>query len=188
MYDSYDWMNRFGDRGWHEHQAAARLVGVLLARLANARVVPLDYVGWGTEMTKLVGQLDSAIAKRGWPVQTQALRDALARFTATAVAFAGVRDSALSDDGDHPWARVNAALMQVERRFTRPQGLVSDGWFKSLQFASDVDNGYATLAFPTVSEAVRYADAATAERELADLVTRLEASRQALEDATAALR
>jgi len=188
MYDSYDWMSRFGDPGWREHQAAARLVGVLLARLANARVVPLDYVGWGTEMTKLVGQLDSAIAKRGWAVQTQGLRDALARFTATAVAFAGARDSALSGPGDYPWARVNAALMQVERRFTRPQGLVSDGWFKSLQFASDVDNGYATLVFPTVSEAARYADAATAERELADLVTRLETSRQALEEAAAALR
>jgi N-acetylated-alpha-linked acidic dipeptidase len=135
-----------------------------------------------------VGQLDSAIAKRGWAVQTQGLKDALARFTATASAFAGARDSALGASADDQWARVNAALMQVERRFTRAQGLVSDGWFKSLQFASDVDNGYATLAFPTVSEAARYADAATTERELADLVTRLEASRQALEEATAALR
>jgi len=188
MYDSFDWMNRYGDRGWREHQAAARLVGVLLARLANARVVPLDYVGWGNEMTRLVGQLDSAIATRGWTVQTQGLKDALSRFTATAATFAGARDSALGASADRPWARVNAALMQVERRFTRPEGLVSDGWFKSLQFASDLDNGYATLAFPTVSEAVRYADAPTAERELTDLVTRLEASRLALEEATAALQ
>ncbi|HEY6109630.1 MAG TPA: hypothetical protein VIV56_12100, partial [Gemmatimonadales bacterium] len=64
----------------------------------------------------------------------------------------------------------------------------SDGWFKSLQFASDVDNGYATLAFPTVNEAARYADAATVERELADAVTRLEASRAALEEAAALVR
>lgn len=188
VYDSFDWMNRFGDPSWREHQAAARLVAVLLARLANARVVPLDYAGWGAEMTGLVGQLDSAIAKRGWSVSTQGLKDALGRFSATAQAFAAARDSALEAGADKPWDRVNAALMQVERRFTRPQGLVSDGWFKSLQFASDVDNGYATLAYPTVNEAVRYADAATAERELADVVTRLEAARQALEEATAALR
>ena len=188
MYDSFDWMNRFGDPGWREHQAAVRLVAVLLARLGNARVVPLDYVGWGGEMTGLVGQLDSAIARRGWSVSTQGLRDALGRFTATALSFATARDSALAAGADRPWARVNAALMQVERRFTRPEGLASDGWFKSLQFASDVDNGYATLAFPTVNEAARYADAATAERELADAVTRLEASRAALEEAAALMR
>jgi N-acetylated-alpha-linked acidic dipeptidase len=188
MYDSFDWMNRFGDPGWREHQAAARLVAVLVARLANAAVVPLDYVGWGAEMTRLVGQLDSAIAKRGWTVSTQGLRDAFGRFNAAARAFAAARDSALASGSDHPWARVNAALLQVERRFTRPQGLVSNDWFRSLQFASDVDNGYATLAFPTVNEAVRYADAATAQRELADAVSRLDASRAALEEATAALQ
>jgi N-acetylated-alpha-linked acidic dipeptidase len=188
MYDSFDWMSRFGDPGWREHQAAARLVSVMLSRLANAPVVPLDYVAWGTEMTRLVSQLDSGIAGKGWSVSTQGLRDALTRFTAAADTLAVARDAAFAGPGDRPWAQVNAALMQVERRLTRPQGLVSDPWFKSLQFASDVDNGYATLAFPTVNEAIRYADAATAEGELADLVTRLDWARQALEDATTALQ
>jgi N-acetylated-alpha-linked acidic dipeptidase len=83
---------------------------------------------------------------------------------------------------------VNAALMQVERRLTRPEGLVSRPWYRSLQFASDLDNGYATMAFPSVNEAIRYADSATTERELADLVTRVDQARGALEQATAALR
>ena len=78
--------------------------------------------------------------------------------------------------------------MQVERRLTRPEGLRSNAWFKSLQFASDVDNGYATVAFPSVSEAIRYGDVATVERELADLVARVDRARVALEEATAALR
>jgi N-acetylated-alpha-linked acidic dipeptidase len=79
--------------------------------------------------------------------------------------------------------------MQVERRLTRPQGLTYAGsWFKSLQFASDVDNGYATLAFPTVAEAIRYGDAGVTSRELVDLATRIDSARAALEDARAALR
>src|SRR5216684_840320 len=45
MYDSYHWMNVFGDPGYRAHQAAARLVAVLLARLTNAPVLPLDYAG-----------------------------------------------------------------------------------------------------------------------------------------------
>ena len=187
LYDSFAWMERYGDPGWREHRAAAQLVTVMVARLANARVVPLDYVGWGNEMTRLVSQLDSAITKRGWGVQTTVLRDALARFTAAAESLAVARDQALASSADRPWPRVNAALMQVERRITRERGLASDGWFKSLQFASDVDNGYATLAFPSVNEAIRYADSATVERELSDLASRIESAQGALADAAAAL-
>ncbi len=189
MYDSYHWMTTFGDPGYREHQAVARLVTALAARLANDDVLPLDYAAFGAELTRLVAQLDSGIARRGWSVRTQGLRDALARFTQAARGFAAACDSLAADAGSAARdARVNAALMQVERRLTRPEGLVSRPWYKSLQFASDVDNGYATMAFPSVNEAIRYADSATAERELDDLATRLDRARAALEEAAAALR
>jgi N-acetylated-alpha-linked acidic dipeptidase len=187
MYDSYDWMSLFGDPGYRAHQATARLVAVLLARLANAPVLPFDYVAFGAELTRLVAPLDSGSTKRGWTVSTRALREALAHFTDAARGFATARDGAR---GELPARarRVNAALMQVERRLTRPQGLTSRPWYRSMQFASDLDNGYATMAFPSVNEAIRYADSATTERELADLVTRVDQARGALEQATAALR
>jgi hypothetical protein len=163
------------------------LVALLVARLANSDVLPLDYAAFGTELTRLVVQLDSGIAKRGWSVSTAGLREALARFTDTARGFAAVRDSARGAEPTRNEA-ANGALMQVERRLTRPRGLASRPWYTSLQFASDVDNGYATMAFPSVNEAIRYADAAAVERELADLVIRVNYARSALADATAALR
>ena len=187
MYDSYHWMTTFGDPGYRSHQATGRLVALIAARLANADVLPLDYEAFGTELTRLVAQLDSGIAKRGWNMPTTGLRDALARFTASARVFAAARDSARAPDASRLRA-VNAALMRVERRLTRRQGLVSRPWYTSLQFASDVDNGYATMAFPSVNEAIRHADAATAERELADLVGRVDEARGALDQAAAALR
>jgi len=190
MYDSYGWMSRFGDPGYRAHQAGARLVAVLLARLANADVLPLDYAGFGTELTALTSQLDSAVAKQQWTVSTQGLKDALGRFTDAARAFARARDSALAAPAPDTarFARADRALMQVERRLTRPEGLASRAWYKSLQFASDVDNGYATMAFPSVNEAIRYADAHTVERELAQLAARVDEARLALEEAAAALR
>jgi N-acetylated-alpha-linked acidic dipeptidase len=187
MYDSYDWMTRFGDPGYRVHQATARLVALLIARIANSDVLPLDYAAFGTEMTRLVAQLDSGIAKRGWSVSTAGLRGALARFTDAARLFAAARDSARDADP----ARIvgaDVALMQVERRLTRPQGLASRPWYTSLQFASDLDNGYATMAYPSVNEAIRYGDAAAVERELADLVVHVNQARSALVDATDALR
>jgi len=193
MYDSYDWMTRFGDPSYKAHRAGAQLVAVILGRLANSDLLPLDYAAFGTEMNGLVAQLDSGIAKKQWKgsVNTQALKDALDRFTAVARAFNAARDSALARAGGADSARaqrVNQALMLVERRLTRPEGLVSRPWFKSLQFAADVDNGYATMAFPSVNEAIRYADAQTANKELVDLVSRVDQARAALVEAAAALR
>ncbi|MGH7673404.1 MAG: M28 family peptidase, partial [Gemmatimonadales bacterium] len=193
MYDSYDWMTRFGDPAYKAHRAGAQLVGLILARLANSEIIPLDYVAFGTEMSALVAQLDSGLTRKQWTVSTHALKDALDRFTGVARVFASTRDSAVTRGGGGGLdaaraARVNRALMQVERRLTRPEGLVSRPWYRSLQFASDVDNGYATMAFPTVNEAIRYADSGTAERELADLVARVDHARAALVEAAAALR
>jgi hypothetical protein len=44
------------------------------------------------------------------------------------------------------------------------------------------------MAFPTVNEAIRYADAATVEREITDLIARVDQARAALVEAAAALR
>ncbi len=95
MYDSYDWMTRFGDPAYKTHRAGAQLVAVIMGRLANSDLVPLDYAAFGTEMNGLVAQLDSGIAKKQWTqaVSTQALKDALDRFTAVARAFGAERDS-----------------------------------------------------------------------------------------------
>jgi len=187
MYDSYDWMTKFGDPKYAAHKAGAQLVSVILGRLANSDILPLDYASFGVEMSALVSQLDSGLTKKQWTVSTQGLRDALDRFTGVARVFNTARAAATTIDSARA-TRVNQALMQVERRLTRPEGLVSRPWYRSLQFASDVDNGYATMAFPTVNEAIRYADAAAVERELADLVTRIDQARAALVEAAAALR
>jgi N-acetylated-alpha-linked acidic dipeptidase len=187
MYDSYDWMQRFGDPNYAAHRAGAQLVSVILARLANTAILPLDYAVFGTEMSALVAQLDSGLAGKQWTVSTQGLKDALDRFTGVARVFNTARSAATTVDSGRA-TRVNHALMQVERRLTRPEGLVSRPWYRSLQFASDVDNGYATMAFPTVNEAIRYADPATVERELTDLIARVDQARAALVEAAAALR
>src|SRR5206468_12174880 len=98
MYDSYDWMSRFGDPGYKAHRAGAQLVGVIMSRLANSGSLRLDYAVLGTEMTGLVAQLDSGIAKKQWQhtVSTQALKDALDRFTAVGRAFNASLDSAMT--------------------------------------------------------------------------------------------
>lgn len=190
VYDNYEWMTTFGDPQYRAHRTAAQLDAVIVARLANAAVAPLDYAAFGAEMRDLISELDTGISRKGWSVSTDAVKTALDRFSASARGFGAARDSGLARGlSNGKAAAATRALMQVERRLTRPQGLTYAGsWFKSLQFASDVDNGYATLAFPTVAEAIRYGDAEVAAHEIADLAARIDSARAALEDARAALR
>ena len=81
----------------------------------------------------------------------------------------------------------NAALLGVERALTRPEGLRSRPWFRNLIYAADEDNGYATIVFPSINEALRRADRTLARAELADLASRFDAASRKLEEARASL-
>jgi hypothetical protein len=98
------------------------------------------------------------------------------------------RDQALS--GKVTKARivaVNATLRQVEKALARPEGLANRPWMRNLIFASDRDNGYSDVAFPSVVEAWQDKNDARTTSELADLVQRMDAAAALLGQATAQL-
>ena len=49
-YDSFYWMDQFGDPGFHYHVAAAQLWGTLAMRLADADGLPFDYTDYATQI------------------------------------------------------------------------------------------------------------------------------------------
>jgi N-acetylated-alpha-linked acidic dipeptidase len=99
-----------------------------------------------------------------------------------ASAFAAARDGALAAGVPSRAQRlaVNAALLQVERAFTRPAGLRTRPWYRNLIYVADEDNGYANMVFPSVNEAIRANDERLAGSELADLAQRFDAASRAL--------
>jgi N-acetylated-alpha-linked acidic dipeptidase len=82
----------------------------------------------------------------------------------------------------------NRHLMQVERAMTRPEGLRGRPWYRNLAFAADRENGYATLAFPSLIEAIRSGDSALYWGEARDLATRIAQASAHLRAARDALR
>ena len=54
-------------------------------------------------------------------------------------------------------------------------------------FASDEDNGYATIGFPSVSEAIRAGDWSLTRDEISDLAERFRAAASRLAEARTAL-
>lgn len=183
-YDSYHWMSRFGDPSYAHHKATAAIAAVFVSRLANADVVPFDYEEFAATTKRMASTVDSSLASKQWRVSTQALHSAIAGMRAAAARFANDRNAYLA--GSPAAARlklVNAALRRVERALTRPAGLASRPWFRSLVYAADEDNGYSTMTFPSINEAIRRNDQSLTAAEITDLASRFAQATKELESA-----
>ena len=189
QYDDFNWMSKFGDPGFLYHAAAARIAAGMILRLANAEVIPYDYVEFARTMQRYLPAIDRDLASHKWSASTDALRAAISGMEREASAYSAARDRALST-GALPRERqvaVNAALLGVERALSRPEGLRTRPWFRNLIYVADENNGYANMVFPSVNEAIRANDEQLTTRELADLAQRFDAATRAIAAARAAL-
>lgn len=78
---------------------------------------------------------------------------------------------------------LTAALLRVERALTRKEGIPGRPFMQNLLFASDRDDGYATVALPAVAEALRDRNQALAKREVVDLTARIRVATARLKEA-----
>ena len=178
------------DPGFENRTLSSELVAILALRLANAEVLPFDYghlaaevgdqwrarrgevVAAGPEAAGAAGRLDEAV-------------DTLAQ---AASGFAAARDRYLAGPPDPARSRAaNAALRAVERELTRAEGLVGRPWNRNLVFSTDDRNGYATLALPSISAALRAGDPGRIASETHDLAARVRAAARRVATASEAL-
>nr|MCU0616725.1 hypothetical protein [Gemmatimonadaceae bacterium] len=152
-------------------------------------VHPYDYVEYTNTMRGYVPLVTRGLVRQGWDSTLVAPLDAAIRaMGASAEQFVAERDRRLATPlSKSARERTNAALRRVERELTRPTGLLGRPWWRSLIYAADIDNGYATMSFPGVNEAVRAGDAARARTEIADLAAAFTRAAAALDAAREAL-
>ena len=188
QYDSFAWMSKFGDSSFAYHAAAARIAAAMVLRVADADVLPYDYAEFARTMRRYVPPVERAIADHHWSISTTALQGAIDRLEREAAAFAAARDSALAGTvNTGALTRTNQALMQVERAFTRAEGLRTRPWFRNLIYVADENNGYANMALPSVNEAIRAGNETLTRSEIEDLTHHFDQAVQALTAARAAL-
>jgi N-acetylated-alpha-linked acidic dipeptidase len=188
QYDSYAWMSKFGDPKFEYHATAARVGTAMMLRLANADVLPYDYVEFARTMRGYIPAIDKAVSGRKWTASTSALRSAIDRLESEAALFNSARDSVLATNvTSSVLQRTNQALMQVERALLRPQGLRTRPWFRNLIYVADENNGYANMVFPSINEAIRAGDPTLTGAEIQDLATRFDQAARAIAGARTAL-
>jgi N-acetylated-alpha-linked acidic dipeptidase len=215
MYDTPRWMQEFGDPGYLYHAAVARIAAVVVARLANAELVPFDYVGLADLVADRAEHLESDVEAAlaaatatehavgdavpgalDAPPTARAVRSAMVGLGSSiesletaARQFDAARSGALGAGIVRPeTARaVNERLRAASRALTSETGLPGDPWSRQLLFASDPDNGYAALPMPAVRLALRAGDLEAVAARVEDLSLHLEEVAEQLRTATVIL-
>jgi N-acetylated-alpha-linked acidic dipeptidase len=170
IYDSHEWVARFGDPGFRYHAALTRVWGLVALRLANADVLPLDCVRYADTVGQFVDEIARG-APAGLEPALAPLTRALGRFReAAGIATRRAEEGRLDRTSR---LRLDAALMQVERAFIDDAGLPGRPWYKHIVFAPDYS--YAPKILPNVRDAIDSRDPsrlAAAARQLAGAMER----------------
>ncbi len=192
-YDSFNWMDRFGDPGYLSHAAAARLAAIAVTRLANADLLPFDYAEFGHALGSLAATRRAQAAQAGMTVPGWAeLDSAVAR-----LAGAGARlDSVVTAMGAAPGRRrvddallmaANDSMRAAEYAFVRPEGIPGRPFYLNVLFAPGRDDGYGAVGLPGLESAIVDGDATLAAAEVGDLTIRTNRAAALVDGAVAVL-
>ena len=175
-FDDFAWFKQNADPNFVYLQEIARVLGLETIRMADADVLPYDYVAY----SRAIGSyLDAAKASaddahlRG--LGFAPAREANARFLAAAQQVYSLQ-AAASGNAD----RLNAALRATEAAFLDPAGLPGRPWYKHLIYAPGEYTGYAAVVLPGVTEAIQEHNAPLAAQQLMALTQALDRAAQTL--------
>ena len=181
-YDSFYWMENFGDPGFVYHVAAAQLLGTMTLRLANVDALPLDYSDYATQIHDYFSESIKLARRRNLVVDDKPMVSALDDFSKEAARVERVRQQGTHHGmSDAKLRALNDALMRVERQFIDERGLRNRSWYKHEIYAPGMYTGYASQPLTDFRQALDDRSSANARESLARIV-------EAIKRATAVLR
>jgi N-acetylated-alpha-linked acidic dipeptidase len=179
--DNFFWMKSFGDPEFLYHTVAARMYGLLAMRLGGAEVVPMRYVPYASALAHHSEELRRmAVMERRKAAGAEKLPErpplnpdfgpllgALSDFRASAANLDRALEALQSKGAASPQAlaRINDAVVGVERKFLTPEGLFGRPWFKHVLYAPGLTTGYASWPFPGMTQAIKDHDATLWDKE-----------------------
>ena len=153
-YDTLAWYQKVVGADYESAVMVTRVTDVVLARLANAPLIPLDPLRYTPDFLKLLdGQLELA-EKRDMSFSPERLRIVANDYHAKAESVYDRLLRALESDGlpAEKLACINERLLTLERHWITPSGLPEREWYKNLYAATDETSGYAACrSSPAVS-------------------------------------
>ncbi|KAI5304227.1 hypothetical protein KEM56_006719 [Ascosphaera pollenicola] len=179
-YDSFAWVDKFGDPSWGYHIACSKVLSLTIAYLSENPIIAFNAVDYAKGLEKYVDSVRSseAMTTRRKHFSLWHLDRAVEHFRKAAVKFDAYVASLKNElQEDLPWWRqwrrartylrihaVNKKLQYLERSFLHEEGLDGRDWFKHVIFAPGLWTGYSGAVFPGLIESLEAGHYHNAER------------------------
>jgi N-acetylated-alpha-linked acidic dipeptidase len=177
-FDNYAWFVMNADPSFVYEQQMARVLGLETLHMADADVLPYDYVTYARQIQAYLFAAQARARDTGMTsVDFSAALAAVNRFSAQSMVIFGKQT-----DGTGHAAALNSALRAVEEDFLAPEGLPGRPWFRHTIFAPGEYTGYAAVVIPGVNEAIDAHDASRAQAQIVNVTAALVRATATLED------
>ncbi|KAF2748982.1 glutamate carboxypeptidase 2 [Sporormia fimetaria CBS 119925] len=160
-YDSYHWMDTFGDPGFVHHKAMGQYLTLLLYHLATDEVLPLNPQDYVPELKAYFAELEDVVAEYGSDNTTldlSELESAISTFEEYSSQFVSLRQFAIDSKNRDLITVQNHKARDFSRGFTSQGGLPEREFYQNLIFAPGLDTGYAPVTYPGVTESITFRD------------------------------
>ncbi len=178
VFDNYQWFTLNADPTFVYEQQQARVFGLEVLHMADAEVLPYDYVTYGKEIEQYLDAAQKKASDAHVSLDFSSANAAAKQFTAAAEAVKKKQDHPAGDE-----AALNTALRAAEGDLLSAEGLPGRAWFKHTIYAPGEYTGYAAVVIPGVNEAIDAKDAQRAQSQLAVLTAALNRAAGTLEGA-----
>jgi N-acetylated-alpha-linked acidic dipeptidase len=178
VFDNYAWYIQNADPKFAYLQEMARVFGLEALRMADADVLPYDYVAYAGAISSYIEAAKRKASDQGLSLDFSAAQAAAARLSTAAEHAHGLQVAASGD-----LVRLNLALRQAETDLLSEPGLPNRPWFRHTIYAPGEFTGYAAVVIPGVNEALDAKDTQRAAQQLTVLTQALTRAAQTLEGA-----
>ncbi len=183
VFDNYAWFVMNADPTFVYEQEMARVFGLEALHMADADVLPYDYVTYGKELSSYLDTAQKKAQDAGLTgLDFAPAKAAAEKFTLLAKQVKEKQEHAASDSSE-ALAALNTQLRAVEGDFLTEPGLPNRPWFKHTIYAPGEYTGYAAVVIPGVNEAIDAKDLARAQAQLTVLTDALNRANATLEAA-----
>ena len=195
-YDSFYWMDHFGDAHWHYHVTIARILALTAATLCETPILVVNATDYAAALASYLSRVEVQAAEETITssFSFEPLRNATTTFHGAASKFDNYATAlGLTLGTDIPWWKwwkkvalyykvhaVNEKYKLLERQFLFPQGLDERPWFKHVVFAPGRWTGYAGATYPGLVESFEDKNITNAERWSGIIIESLQAATKLL--------
>ena len=171
-YDSFYWMDHFGDPGFNYHVAAAQLWGTLAMRLADADGLSFDYTDYATQIRDFFTEAMRLARIRNFAgsLDEKSMTSAIDDFAKEAERVEKNRQDAVRNSDRERLTKINNAIIQAERQFIDSRGLRGRAWYKHQIYAPGFYTGYAAQPLTDFRQSLDDRNSANAKESLERIV------------------